>query len=285
MTEMVETALVTGASSGTGKETASRLAERGFQVIAAARRLDRLQELAGNYANIIPRQVDLEKADEVDAFCAALSDQDPPVSVLINNAGYSIRGGLEDVTVEAAKSLFEVNFFSLIKITQSCLPGMRRLRQGTIVNISSMVGKFTFPMSGVYAASKHALEAVSDALRMEVRPFGIRVITIRPGPIATEFNEVANERTGDLMARTDPDYKPLYQASGSALGKMFGSITIPGPDIIADLILEAVFSPTPKAVYSAGPMAAEFQEKRSELDDDGFDRYMRDRTGLAELSL
>lgn len=285
MEEMVKTALVTGASSGTGRETALRLAEKGFQVIAAARRLDRLQELAGNYSNIIPRQVDLEKDDDVDAFCAALSDQDPPVSVLINNAGYSIRGGLEDVTVEAAKSLFDVNFFSLIKITQSCLQGMRRLRQGTIVNISSMVGKFTFPFSGVYAASKHALEAVSDALRMEVRPFGIRVVTIRPGPIATEFNEVANERTGDLMARTHPDYKPLYQASGAALGKMFGSITIPGPDIIADLILEVVFSPTPKAVYSAGPMASEFQEKRSDLDDDGFDRYMSDRTGLADLSL
>jgi short-subunit dehydrogenase len=285
MEDRIKTALVTGASSGVGRETAIRLAKRGFQVIAAARRLDRLQDLSGKYSNIIPRQVDLEGENDVNAFCSYLSDVAPPVSVLINNAGYSLRGGLEDVSIAAAKSLFEVNFFSLIRITQSCLPGMRRLRQGTIVNLSSMVGKFAFPMSGVYAASKHALEAVSDALRMEVRPFGIRVVTIRPGPIATEFNDAANERTGDLMARTDPDYEPLYQAAGAALGKMFGGISIPGPDLIADLIVEAVLSPAPAAVYSAGPMTGEFQEKRAELNDDDFDRYLCEKTGLADLSL
>lgn len=280
-----KTALVTGASSGVGRETAIGLAKRGFQVIAAARRLERLRELSGEHSGIIPKQVDLEKENEVDAFCASLSALPSPVSVLVNNAGYSIRGGLEDVSLDSARSLFEVNFFSLVKITQSCLPGMRRLRQGTIVNLSSMVGKFTFPLSGVYAASKHALEAITDSLRMEVRPFGIRVVTVRPGPIATEFNDVANERTGDLLSRTDPDYKPVYQASGAALGKMFGGISIPGPGLIADLIIEAVLSPAPRAVYSAGPMTEEFQGKRCELDDDAFDRYLSELTGLADLSL
>ena len=98
------------------------------------------------------------------------------VSVLINNAGYSIRGTLEDVSIEAARRIFEVNFFSLISVTRACLPGMRRLREGTIVNLSSIVGKFTFPMGGVYAATKYAVEGISDALRMELRPLGIRVI-------------------------------------------------------------------------------------------------------------
>ena len=285
MEKTLKTALVTGASSGVGRETAIGLTKRGYQVIAAARRLERLQELTKDHPGVIPKQVDLEQTNEVTDFCTYISDLPSPVSVLVNNAGYSIRGGLEDVSMESIKSLFEVNFFSLIKITQSCLPGMRRQREGTIVNLSSMVGKFTFPMSGAYAASKHALEAVTDALRMEVRPFGIRVVTIRPGPIATEFNDVANVLTGDLLARTDPDYKPLYQASGAALGKMFGSISIPGPDLIADLIMEAVLSPAPKAVYSAGPMAGEFLEKRGELDDDAFDRYLSEGTGLADLSL
>lgn len=285
MEQRIKTALVTGASSGVGRETALGLAEKGFQVIAVARRMERLKELAGIQPGITPRQVDLGNSEDVDTFCTSLSDLPSPVSVLINNAGYSLRGGLEDVSIESSKSLFEVNFFSLIKITQCCLPGMRKMRHGTIVNLSSMVGQFTFPMSGVYAASKHALEAVSDALRMEVRPFGIRVVTIRPGPLATEFNDVANTLTGDLMSRTDPDYTPLYQAAGAALGKMFGGIAIPGPDLIADLILEAVLSPAPRAVYSAGPMAEEFHRKRFELNDDDFDRYMSEKTGLADLLL
>ena len=91
---------------------------------------------------------------------------------------------------------------------------MRRLRKGIIVNLSSIVGKFTFPGSGVYASSKHAVEAITDAMRLELEPLGIKVVTIRPGPIATEFNDVATQMRGDLMARTAPDYKPFYQTAG-----------------------------------------------------------------------
>ena len=246
MGEQKQTALVTGASSGMGRETAIRLAEKGFQVIAAARRKDRLNELANQFQGITPKQVDLSQPANTEAFCRYISALPKPVSVLINNAGYSVRGVLEDVSIEAIKRLFEVNLFSLIRVTQACLPGMRNLRKGTIVNLSSIAGKFTFPTSGVYAAAKYAVEGITDALRIELAPFGIRVVAIRPGPIATEFNEVGNKLTGDLMARTDPDYKPIYQAAGSETGKMFADLSIPGPDLIAKLILEAVFSDTPK---------------------------------------
>ena len=218
-------------------------------------------------------------------FCGYLSELEAPLSVLVNNAGYSIRGAIEDVSLESMKRLFEVNLFSLVRVTQACLPNMRSQRKGTIVNLSSIVGKFPFPMSSVYAASKYAVEAISDALRVELRPFGIRVVAIRPGPIATEFNDVANELTGDLMARTDPDYKPLYQAAGAGMGKLFGGVTVPGPELIANTILDAVLSDSPKAAYSAGPFTEEFLGKRATLDDDAFYEFLTEKTGLMGLKV
>ena len=285
MSEQKETALVTGASSGIGRETAVKLAEKGFAVIAAARRMERLAELAGQVEGITPVQVDLSRPDDTEKFCSYLSELPAPVSVLVNNAGYSVRGALEDVSIEAAKRLFEVNIFALIGVTQACLPAMRRQRKGIIVNLSSIVGKFTFPGSGVYAASKHALEAITDAMRLELAPMGIKVVTIRPGPIATEFNDVAIEMSGDLMARTDPDYKQIYQTAGEHTGKLFADLHIPGPELIANLIMEAVLSETPKIVYSAGPINDEFLGNRADFDDEGFHRFMLEKFGLGDLKI
>jgi len=285
MGEQKQTALVTGASSGMGKETAIKLAEKDFQVIAAARRIDRLNELAEQFQNITPIQVDLSEPEDTETFCRYISGLPKPVSVLINNAGYSIRGALEDVSMDAIKRIFAVNLFALIRITQACLPGMRNLRKGTIVNLSSIAGKFAFPGSGVYAATKYAVEGITDALRMELAPFGIRVVAIRPGPIATEFNEVGNKLTGDLMARTHPDYTPIYQTAGAATGKIFANLSIPGPDLIADCILQAVLSDSPKAVYSAGPLSDDFLEKRANLDDNAFHRFMMEKFDLMGLQV
>jgi len=278
-------ALVTGASSGIGRETARRLAHEGFQVIVLARRRERLAELAKQNQNIIPEPVDLSDELALEKFCQEISTSPEPITVLVNNAGFSVRGVIEDVSVASIRRLFEVNLFALIRITQACLPGMRRLRRGTIVNLSSVVGKFPYPTSGPYAATKHAVEAISDALRMEVRPFGIRVVTIRPGVIGTEFNDVANKLTGDLLSRTDPDYKPLYQAYGTAMGKLFSNLTIPGPEMIADLIIEAVLSDSPKAAYCAGPMVEEILGPRTRLDDDAFYQFMSEKTGLWNLKV
>ena len=128
--------------------------EEALELIGEAIKLH-LEALAEQYEGILPKQVDLSVPEEVEKFCAYLSALKEPVSVLINNAGYSIRGAFEDVSLDAARRIFEVNLFALMRVTQACLPGMRSLRKGTIVNLSSIVGKFTFPMSGVYAASKH----------------------------------------------------------------------------------------------------------------------------------
>ena len=285
MSEQKETALVTGASSGIGRETALKLAEKGFAVIAAARRKERLDEMADKVQGITPVQVDLSQPEDTEKFCDYLTQLSTPVSVLINNAGYSVRGAMEDVAVEAARRIFEVNLFALMRVTQACLPAMRSRKNGIIVNLSSIVGKFTFPGSGIYAASKHALEAITDAMRMELEPLGIRVVTIRPGPINTEFNDAAAIMTGDLMARTDPDYKPIYQTAGENTGKLFADLDIPGPELIANLIMEAVLSESPKLMYSAGPINDEFLGNRADLDDEGFHRFMMDKFGLKDLKI
>ena len=285
MAEQKETALVTGASSGIGRETALKLAEKGFTVIAAARRKERLVEMSDQVEGIIPVQVDLAQPSDTEKFCDYLTQLSKPISVLINNAGYSVRGALEDVSVEAARRLFEVNLFALMRVTQACLPAMRKQKNGIIVNLSSIVGKFTFPGSGIYAASKHALEAITDAMRMELEPLGIRVVTIRPGPINTEFNDAATQMTGDLMARTDPDYQSIYQTAGEHTGKLFADLHIPGPELIANLIMEAVLSESPKIMYSAGPINDEFLGKRAKFDDDGFHQFMMDKFGLKDLKV
>ncbi len=285
MSVPTQTALITGASSGIGRETAIKLAEKGFNVIAAARRKDRLEKLADQFDNITPKQVDLSRNDEIDVFARYLTELQNPVTVLVNNAGYSVRGALEDVSIDVIRRLFEVNLFALIRVTQACLPGMRKMRKGIIVNLSSMVGKFVLPCSGVYGASKHAVEGITDALRLELAPFGIKVVSIRPGPIDTEFNDVGNALTGDLMAKTDPDYKPVYQTSGAAIGRMFADLSIPGPDLVADIILKAIFSNAPEPVYSAGRVSDEFLGKREELDDKAFHDFMLDKFDLQGLKV
>lgn len=280
-----QTALITGASSGIGRVTAIKLAEKGFHVIAVARREKQLNELANQFQNITPKQVDLSDDAETKDIYRYLSALQNPISVLVNNAGYSIRGVLEDVSIEATRRLFEVNLFALMRVTQACLPGMRKLRTGTIINLSSIVGKFTFPGSGVYAASKYAVEGITDALRLELAPFGIRVVAMRPGPVATEFNDVSNELSGDLMICTDPDYKPIYQAAGAAAGKIFNGLSIPEPDLIANLIVEVILSDAPNPVYSTGPLCDEFLGKRDRLDDKNFHNFMLEKFDLMNLQV
>ncbi len=280
MTTPPAIALVTGASSGIGRETAAGLARAGYTVVAAARRIDRLDALAAGHPQIIPYPVDLSRPAEVDAFCRDIAGRPEPIEVLVNNAGYSTRGVVEDVALADIRRLFEVNFFALIRVTQACLPGMRRLRRGTIVNVSSIVGKFPFPGSGVYAASKYAVEGITDALRIELAPLGIRVVTIRPGAIATEFSETARRMTGDVMARTADEYKPFYEAAGKAMDEIFAERKPAGPELIAALILKAVSADNPQAAYTAGPLSGEFIGKRTQLDDDGFLKFMLERFGL-----
>jgi len=284
MTGKRQTALVTGASSGIGWETAKRLAREGYWVIAAARRLDRLEALAREVEGITPKAFDLSIPESVEAFCRYLFELQEPVGILVNNAGYSIRGVLEGQSVDSIRRLFQVNVFSLIRITQSCLPGMRKQRAGTIINVSSLVGKVTNPMNGAYAASKHAVEAISDALRLELRPFGIRVVTIRPGPVATEFHTVA-QQWDQTQGQMIEDYVPVLEAAGKATKAMLGALQMAMAEDAARIIVEAILSDSPSAAYTVGPLVEDMLAERKQLSDDAFNQRMAERMGLSGLKV
>jgi short-subunit dehydrogenase len=285
MSDTKPVALITGASSGIGRATARALSARGYHVIGAARRLDRLEELAAELDEFTPRQVDLSDPAQVEDLGAWIKALDPAVGVLVNNAGYSWRGLIEAAPMEPLLRMYQVNVFALLRLTQAVLPGMRAMRAGRIVNLSSIVGKFTFPGSGPYASTKHAVEALTDAMRHELMPFGIRVIAIRPGPIATEFNDTANELSGPATANTPEAYQPLLAAAGAAFGRMFGEIKIPGPEVVAQVIAEAVTSDEPRAAYAVGPLSDDLLPLRTRLDDDQWLAQMNRHFGLADLKV
>lgn len=210
MTDASKAVLITGCSSGIGHATALRLAKAGHTVYATARRRDSLADLREAGAHTL--SLDVTDEDSMRAAVARVVDEQGAVGVLINNAGYSQSGALETLPMDDLRRQFETNVFGLVRMCQLVLPGMRAQHWGRIVNISSMGANFTFPGAGAYHASKYAVEAISDALRFEVKGFGVDVVIIQPGLIRTEFAAtVQNE-----MAAGDGPYAEFNAAVGAA---------------------------------------------------------------------
>jgi NAD(P)-dependent dehydrogenase (short-subunit alcohol dehydrogenase family) len=183
-----KTALVTGASSGMGKAIAQRLIHDGFQVYVAARHVGKMDDLAALGAR--PLRMDISREDEIKAAVETILGEVGGVDVLVNNAGFGLYGPIEDIDINEARYQFEVNVFGTARLTQLLLPSMRKKGAGTIVNITSMGGKVYTLLGGWYHATKHALEGLSDCLRLELAPFGIRVVIVEPGLIETGFGDV-----------------------------------------------------------------------------------------------
>lgn len=183
--------LITGASSGIGKDTARTLIEKGYRVYAVARRVAQMQDL--QRLGGVTLSMDISKEEQVSAVVDHILEEEGRIDILINNAGYATQGPVEQVPIDEARRMFEVNVFGLGRLTQLVLPHMRKRRQGRIINISSGAGKVYFAVGAWYIASKHALEGWSDSLRVELRPFGIDVVLIEPGAISTEFNDISLE--------------------------------------------------------------------------------------------
>jgi NADP-dependent 3-hydroxy acid dehydrogenase YdfG len=181
--------LITGCSSGIGEATARRLAGHGWSVYASARRLESIDHLADAGCKLL--QLDVCDEQSMRTAVETIEREHGAVGVLVNNAGYSQGGPIEQVPLEAVRRQFETNVFGLIALTQLVLPAMRNQHWGKVVNIGSMGGKLTLPGGGLYHATKHSLEAISDALRFEVRGFGVDVVLIEPGLITTEFGKTA----------------------------------------------------------------------------------------------
>lgn len=278
-------ALITGANSGIGLSTARMLLDRDYRLIVADRQTDRIEKLRTGNGDVETHLVDLSIQEQVEDFCRAISAMEDPVEILVNAAGYSLRGVLEEIPIADIRRIFEVNVFGLIRITQACLPGMRRTRKGTIVNITSIAGKFTFPGNGPYAATKHAVEAFSDALRHEVAPFGIRVVAVRPAFVATEFNKVAKQMSDAIAGNAILEYQPIVERSTGGLGKMWAEVKPISPDEVAALIVDAAFAEKPSAAYAIGPMSESFLSKRTELDDDQWAAFLDKAMGLDNLNL
>src|SRR5271156_3964874 len=188
---MTKTALITGASSGIGEETAKILLAAGYTIYAGARRVDRMQSLGAAGARLLA--LDVTDDTSMTACIKTILQEVGQIDGLINNAGYGSYGALEEVPLDEGRRQYDVNIFGLARLTQLVLPTMRARRSGRIVNVSSVGGKFGEPFGCWYHATKFALEGLSDSLRMELHPFGIDVVVIQPGAILTEWNSIARD--------------------------------------------------------------------------------------------
>jgi NADP-dependent 3-hydroxy acid dehydrogenase YdfG len=239
MGEISKAVLITGCSSGIGEATARRLAAGGWTVYATARRLETIEHLKDAGC----RTLALDVTDEASMRAAVeeVERTEGAVGVLVNNAGYSQGGAIEQVPLDAVRAQFETNVFGLIAITQMVLGGMRKQHWGKVVNIGSMGGRLTFPGAGLYHATKYSLEAISDALRFEVRGFGVDVVLIEPGLIVTEFAATAVSKAGETA--TDGPYAE-FDAKVSALttGVYEGPMRHlgGGPEVVAKAIDKAI---------------------------------------------
>lgn len=244
-------ALVTGASSGIGHATARRLAEDGHTVYAAARRVDRMADLAA--VGVRPIAMDITDPAQVEAAVARIEAEAGGVDVLVNNAGFATYGAVEDTPIADARAQFEVNLFGLALLTQRVLPHMRARKFGRIINISSIGGKIYTPMGAWYHATKHALEGWSDALRLELEPFGVDVVIIEPGLILTEFGDVMS---GPLLARSGAG---PYGEQARKVAKATARSYAPGggspPSVVADAIARAATARRPATRYAVGHLA------------------------------
>ncbi len=242
MGEISKAVLITGCSSGIGEATARRLATGGWTVYATARRLETIEHLKDAGC----RTLALDVTDEASMRAAVdeVERAEGAVGVLVNNAGYSQGGAIEQVPLEAVRAQFETNVFGLIALTQMVLGAMRAQGWGKVVNIGSMGGRLTFPGAGLYHATKYSLEAISDALRFEVRGFGVDVVLIEPGLIVTEFAATAVAKASEAGdAATDGPYAE-FDAKVSALttGVYEGPMRHlgGGPDVVAKAIEKAI---------------------------------------------
>ncbi|MGA9285623.1 MAG: SDR family NAD(P)-dependent oxidoreductase [Solirubrobacteraceae bacterium] len=214
MSDVSKAVLITGCSSGIGEATARRLAGQDWTVYATARRLESIEHLASAGCKLL--QLDVTDEDSMRAAVDTVEREQGAVGVLVNNAGYSQGGPIEQVPLESVRRQFETNVFGLIALTQMVLPAMRAQHWGKIVNIGSMGGRLTLPGGGLYHATKHSLEAISDALRFEVRGFGVNVVLIEPGLITTEFGKTAVGTVNDADSAGEADSDRQAQEPQSA---------------------------------------------------------------------
>lgn len=267
--------LITGCSTGIGRATALHLARREFAVYASARRLETVADLAEHGCR--PLRLDVTDEASMRDAVARIEGEHGAVDVLVNNAGYGLQGAVEELPLDEMRRQFETNLFGPTYLTQLVLPALRRRGAGRIVNVSSVGGRITTPGTGGYHASKHALEALSDALRFELRGFGIDVVVVEPGAIRTQWIDTA---VGGLESRLDPESP--YATLGRAVAEqmefshrgLLGRASGP-PEAVARVIERAITARRPRTRYVVPPVSRLFVLAGRWLPDRVWDALMR----------
>ncbi len=237
--------LITGCSTGIGRDLAKDLTTHGFTVIATARRLDAIRDLKA----AMQLQLDVTDNESVTEAVNRIIQQFGRIDVLINNAGYGIRCAVEELSDDLVEKMFDVNVYGIIRMVRAVLPLMREQGSGRIINIGSIAGKIAQPVNGAYCASKYAMEALSDALRMEMARFGIQVVLIEPGNIKTNFPDTARNISKQILTNSNSVYYDLYQNYLHYTSN--ARRNIPGPEAVSRIIRKTIEIAKPKARYKA----------------------------------
>ena len=263
--------LLTGASSGIGYDTAIALAKQGHKVYAAARRVERMEPL--RQYGITPLRMDVTDEQSMQECVQTILSNEGRIDVLINNAGYGYFGAIENVPMDDARNQLEVNIFGLARLCQLVLPTMRAQHSGRIINTSSVAGKSVLYYGGWYHVSKYAVEAFSDALRMEVKPFGIDVVIIEPGAIQTNWGIIAADHLAETSEGTA--YADTGKMMADNLRKMYLSPTLSDPAVVRRAICKAVNSRCPRTRYRIGRLSGAIVFFHWLLPARWWDRFMR----------
>ena len=239
---MKKVILITGSSAGIGKHTAIKLAQLGHIVYGLSRNIELMEEL--KTFGIYPIQLDVTSPQNIKQVIKEILTKESRIDVLINNAGYGFYESLEECSIEKAKALFDVNVFGLMQITQEVLPTMRKANSGTIINISSVVGKVPFIFMGWYSASKFAVEGLSDSLRLELKAFNIKVVVVEPGRVTSKFGHTA-------LSLSNIDQSSPYHKKMLNFQKLIENNPLPSspPDSISKTIIKIINSSNPKTRY------------------------------------
>ena len=240
--------LITGASSGIGFDAAQTLARQGDRVYAAARRMERMEPLKAD--GVLPLQLDVTDEASMQAAVRTILEAEGRIDVLVNNAGYGYFGAIENVPMEEARRQLEVNVFGLARLCQLVLPSMRKQGSGRIVNISSVAGKGVIYFGGWYHVSKYSVEALSDALRMEVKPFGIDVVLIEPGGVRTDWGLIAADHLAESSKGTPYEEEGVRESK--TLRKAYSIRLLSKPQVVTRAISKAINRRHPRARYRVG---------------------------------
>lgn len=269
-----QTILITGASSGIGKATAKHFQAQGWNVIATMRSPDKETELNA-LDNVLVTRLDVTDQASVDAAIAAGLERFGAIDALVNNAGYGAYGPLEAFDIDGIRRQFDTNVIGLLAATKAVLPHMRAAKSGTIVNISSIGGRMTFPLGTLYHGTKFAVEGISEALHYELESFGVRMKIVEPGMIKTDFGGRSFDFQNDESLEE-------YQETVQKLFAGFGAVTETASEasVVADVIWNAVTDGTATLRYTAGDDAAELMANRKAQDDDTFLAGIKGQFGL-----